>query len=154
MSRRLRAVVYGLFDRYEGFVLLDPHTAGAIVEDISALAGAQTLGDLREIDPRLEHIDGPVHPEDEEWVGLPDETPVDLYMYENWPPFPAYFQVPLPTEVLDELDAAGCIDYWAPMMDAEFYVIRASHEEAMLAVLGRHGISAARDDALIFGLGE
>lgn len=155
MSRRTRgSLVYGLFERFDGFVFLDSATAEALVHEIAALKQVRTLGELRVLYPTLEQIDGPVDPAEDDWPYQPDATRLDLSAHEDWPPFPAHHgQDLLPNEVVEELDGLGAVDWHAPMLDGEFFIVRQSQETDLVAALARHRISARRDD-LIAGLGR
>jgi hypothetical protein len=147
-------VVYGIFDRFEGFVFLDDSDAEALVGEVVALNCVHTLGDLRALFPTLEHVHGPIDPAEDDWPYEPDRHPVDLQEYESWPPFAPYYSHVLPAALMAELDQGGAVDWHAPALDGEFFVVPVDREAELLAVLARHGISARRDDALIAGFGE
>jgi hypothetical protein len=149
------AVVYGIFDRFEGFVFLDDSDAEALVGEVVALNCVRTLGELRALFPTLEHVHGPIDPAEDDWPYETDDTPIDLSECESWPPFPAYYTGSvLPTEVIDDLGEQAGAEWHAPVFDGEFMIVPTDREQDMQAVLARHGIAARRDDVLIAGLGE
>lgn len=97
----------------------------------------------------------PIHIDEDDYPYLHDDDPIDIAECESWPPMATQYALDdLPGPVVDDLiDEAGA-DVTATILDGDYLHVPLDREAELLAVLGRHGLEARRDDNLIAGLGE
>ncbi len=162
---RSHAALYGVYWLHKSFCVLEESEARARAAEVAAVKSVTTLGELRRVALSLRYTRVPA--DLDELEGEPDDMPWDwqsegLGVEEgDWPRMPTSCvldcfsneQAFIAKAVLQEIIEATDADVLTTVFNGDYLHIPLDKEHELVETLGRHGISAIRDDQLVEVLG-
>lgn len=122
--------------------------------EYSALARCSTMGEAAALSKTLKIAQAPgVYGEEDEVLDELADEPWEPWEYEDWPPAPAMVALnEVDADLLEALVEAGVGSEKESFPRGPRFVIAASSEDALVALVSGQGHDIVRNDSLIIGL--